>query len=163
MRERRVGDEQEPVQPVARRLLGLEEPLVLDRERRAPGHALEQLDVAGRERAVRERSHVDDADHGPAHGQRYAEQGLDSFLAQNRVEDVGAANEPVDDIDGTHRIEADALSRSLTCRVPRARSERECKSAPHRLRKAKSRSRIVTLMKICTHAVRRDGGGARID
>ena len=92
VRERRVGDEQELVQPLARRLLGLEEPLVLDRERRALGHPLEEVDVVRREDAVRQRADVDDAAHLPAHRERRAEQRLDPLLAQDRIEDVGGVD-----------------------------------------------------------------------
>jgi hypothetical protein len=74
VRERRIGDEQELVQPLGRRLLRLEEALVLDRERRALGHPLEQLDVVRREGAVRERPHVDDSDYLVAHDQGSPEQ-----------------------------------------------------------------------------------------
>src|SRR5919202_79796 len=60
--------------------------------RRPLGYPLEQVDVVGCEGAVRQRPHVDDADHFAAHGQRNPEQRLDPLLAQDRVEDVRAVD-----------------------------------------------------------------------
>jgi hypothetical protein len=59
---------------------------VLDRERSAVGHELEQLDLVLLEVAVDERADVEDTTHPSLHDEENAEQRLDSLLPQDRVE-----------------------------------------------------------------------------
>ena len=98
MRERRIGHRLHVLDPLARGALGLEEPRMLDRERRPVAHELQQLDLVVVEGARPERADVEDAADLPLHDERHAEHRLDSLLAQERVEDV-----PVVDVVEDHR------------------------------------------------------------
>ena len=61
VRERRVGDRLDVLDPLAGGALGLEEARVVDRERGAVGDELEQLDLVRRELAYDERADVEHA------------------------------------------------------------------------------------------------------
>ena len=88
MGERGVRHGLHVLDPHARGSLGLEEARVLDRERGAVGHELQQLDLVLVEGAVAERADVEHAAHLSLDDERDAEHRLDPLLPQERVEDV---------------------------------------------------------------------------
>src|SRR5438105_10841350 len=92
VRERRVRDEEELLQPLVRRVLRLVKTAVVDRKRRSVGGPLEELDLLGREDAWAQRADVHDTEYAPARDQRGAEERLDPFLAQERIQYVGVVD-----------------------------------------------------------------------
>jgi plasmid stability protein len=92
-----VGDDLDPLEPVASLPLDLVEPRVLDRDRGPIGGELEQIHVVGREIAWRQGSDVQDAEHVAPHDERHADHALDALLAEERVQDVGVLDVVEDD------------------------------------------------------------------
>ena len=88
MRERHVGDRLDPLEPMPRVPLSLEQVGVVDRHRCSLAREAEELDIRVIELAMNERADVKHADDPVAHDQRHAEEGLDAFLEQDRVEHV---------------------------------------------------------------------------
>ena len=92
MRERHVGDRLDPLEPLPRAPLGLEQVGVVDRHRCSLAREAEELDIRLIELARNERADVKYADDPVAHDQRHAEEGLDAFLEQNRIEHVAVVD-----------------------------------------------------------------------
>ena len=65
--------------------------------RRAVGGELKQHGIVGREDAVVHRADVKHAGHRAVDKQRHADQGLDSFFQQDRIEHVGVIDVVQDD------------------------------------------------------------------
>src|SRR5581483_1888771 len=83
-----VGHDLDVLDPLAGGALRLEEARVVDRERRAVGDELQQLDLVLPELPRLERADVEDALDLSLADERHAEQRPDALLPEDRVEDV---------------------------------------------------------------------------
>ena len=94
-----------------------EQPRALDRRRRSRGSHLQHRDVVLAERPRSERAHVKHADQFALDDQRDAQQRRDSFLAQDRIQDIGVIDVGDEDRDALGR---NATGEALAQREPHA-------------------------------------------